>query len=109
MDDLREDLQDQRAKLMFHIEQVKRHLSQLESGAVRITAGHRHLSTVEIRQMTQLYVEKRPKRLDFGSFWQRQRGQRLAQMKARCCRDGGPPEGDIPTPICLSSIHHAVY
>jgi len=31
--------EDQRAKLMFHIEQVKSHLAELESGAVRITAG----------------------------------------------------------------------
>jgi len=32
----------------------------------------------------------------------------MAEVKVRCCHDGGPPEGDIPTPIRLLSIDHAV-
>jgi len=32
----------------------------------------------------------------------------MAEGKARCRHDGGPPEGDIPTPIRLLSIDHAV-
>ncbi|NLR97307.1 hypothetical protein HGP17_10745 [Rhizobium sp. P38BS-XIX] len=60
MDDLREDLKDQRAALEFFIEQAKRHLSELESGLVKITPGGGHKFPDEVRQiiqLTQLYVD----------------------------------------------------
>jgi hypothetical protein len=57
MDDLREDLKDQRDKLMFHIEQVNRHLSGLESGALQIINGSANLPAAELRVVTKLYID----------------------------------------------------
>jgi hypothetical protein len=57
MDDLREDLKDQRDKLMFHIEQTNRHLSGLESGALQIINGSASLPAAELRIVTKLYID----------------------------------------------------